>query len=80
VIWQLQDAKQKFSKLVRDATTEGPQIVTRHGEETVVVLSAAEYRRLAGKRPDFKEFLMSGPDFSKLDLRRSRRPTRKVRL
>ena len=35
--WQLQEAKQKFSELVRRTLEEGPQVVTRHGEEVVVV-------------------------------------------
>jgi len=58
----LQEAKQKFSELVRRALEDGPQTVTRHGEEVVVVVPAEEYRRLAGDRPDFKEFLMSAPE------------------
>jgi prevent-host-death family protein len=70
MVWQLQEAKQKFSQLVRSALDEGPQIVTRHGEEVVVVLSAKEWRRLSGSTVDFKEFLLSGPDLSLLDLER----------
>jgi prevent-host-death family protein len=66
VAWQLQEAKQKFSELVRRAEREGPQVVTRHGEEVVVVVPVEEYRRLSGgdgeKRMDFKEFLMSAPE------------------
>ncbi len=63
--WQLQEAKQRFSELVRRAEREGPQVVTRHGEEVVVVVPAEEYRRMSGggeKRMDFKEFLMSAPE------------------
>ena len=78
--WQLQEAKQKFSELVRRALNEGPQIVTRHGEEVVVVLSAREFRRLSGSTPDFKEFLLSGPDLSLLDLERARDLPRDVEL
>ena len=66
--WQLQEAKQKFSKLVRDTLEKGPQVVTRHGEEVVVMISAEEFRRLAGKKPSFKEFLLSGPHFDDLHL------------
>lgn len=76
--WQLQEAKQKFSELVRRAQEDGPQTVTRHGEEVVVVVPAEEYRRLSGKKQDFKEFLMSGPDLSILDLERSRDLPREV--
>lgn len=64
--WQLQEAKQKFSELVRRAEREGPQVVTRHGEEVVVVVPAEEWRRMRGrdgeKKMDFKEFLMSAPE------------------
>ena len=60
--WQLQEAKQKFSELVRRTLEEGPQVVTRHGEEVVVVVPAEEYRRTSGEKMDFKEFLMSAPE------------------
>lgn len=79
MIWQLQEAKQKFSQLVRRAIEEGPQTVTRHGEEAVVVMSASEFRRLKGT-PDFKEFLLSGPSFDDLDLERSRELPREIDL
>lgn len=78
--WQLQEAKQKFSELVRRTLEEGPQTVTRHGEEVVVVVPVEEYRRLAGDRPDFKEFLMNGPDLSVLDLERSKETPREIEL
>lgn len=80
MIWQLQEAKQKFSKLVRSALNEGPQMVTRHGEEVVVVLSAQEYWRLTAKASDFKTFLLSGPSFDDLKIERSRERTRIVEL
>jgi prevent-host-death family protein len=76
--WQLQEAKQRFSELVRRTLDEGPQVVTRHGEEVVVVVPAEEYRRLSGQKPDFKEFLMSAPDLSVLDLERPREMPRDV--
>ena len=60
--WQVQEAKQRFSELVRRTLEEGPQVVTRHGEEVVVVVPAEEYRRTSEKKPDFKEFLMSAPE------------------
>ncbi len=63
--WQLQEAKQRFSELVRRAEREGPQVVTRHGEEVVVVVPAEEWRRVSRggeKKMDFKEFLMSAPE------------------
>jgi prevent-host-death family protein len=44
--WKLQDAKARFSELVRAARAHGPQTVTVHGRDAVVVLSAEEYARL----------------------------------
>lgn len=46
--WPLQDAKARFSELVRRVHAEGPQHVTVHGRDEVVVISAAEFRRLKG--------------------------------
>ncbi len=60
--WQLQEAKQKFSELARRALEEGPQVVTRRGEEVVVVVPAEEFRRMSEQKPDFKEYLMSAPE------------------
>jgi len=71
--WQLQEAKQRFSELVRRTLEEGPQVVTKHGEEVVVVVSVEEFRRMSRndeKKMDFKEFLLSAPDLSVLDLER----------
>lgn len=48
--WALQDAKARFSELVRRAHRDGPQHVTVHGREEVVVISADEFRRLKGDR------------------------------
>jgi prevent-host-death family protein len=78
--WQVQEAKQRFSQLVQCALDEGPQVVTRRGEEVVVVVAAEEFRRLSGNKPDFKEFLLSGPDFSVLDLERAKDLPRDVEL
>lgn len=76
--WQIQEAKQRFSELVRRTLDEGPQTVTRNGEEVVVVVPAADYRR--SPHADFAEFLISGPRFDDLDLSGDRRPPRDVDL
>jgi prevent-host-death family protein len=78
--WQLQEAKQRFSELVRQARAHGPQVVTRHGEEVAVVVSVEEYRRLTDDQPSFKEFLLAAPDLDALELSRSRAPARVVEL
>ncbi|MFZ2491482.1 MAG: type II toxin-antitoxin system Phd/YefM family antitoxin [Thermoanaerobaculia bacterium] len=48
--WTLQDAKARFSEVVRRAKTEGPQRVTVHGREEVVIVSVEDYRRVTGER------------------------------
>jgi prevent-host-death family protein len=47
--WLLQDAKARFSELVRRVRSEGPQHVTVHGRDEVVVIAAEEFRRLKGE-------------------------------
>lgn len=78
--WQLQEAKQRFSELIRSVQTEGPQFVTKHGEEVAVVIDIAEYRRLRGAGADFKEFLRSAPDLDALEIERNRAVARTVDL
>jgi len=48
--WPLQDAKARLSELVRRVRSEGPQHVTIHGRDEVVVISVEEFRRLKGER------------------------------
>ena len=48
--WRLQDAKARFSELVRMAHSVGPQHVTLHGRDAVVVVDAAAFERLQGQR------------------------------
>jgi prevent-host-death family protein len=78
--WQLQDAKQRFSELIRSVQVDGPQIVTRHGEEVAVVIDIAEYRRLRDGAPGFKEFLRAAPDLDVLETGRSTEVARTVEL
>ena len=46
--WHLQNAKSRFSELVRRVRSDGPQHVTVHGRNEVVVITAEEFRRLTG--------------------------------
>lgn len=78
--WQLQKAKAEFSRLIDRSIKDGPQVVTRHGAPTAVVLSVAEYERLKRKAPDFKEFLRSAPSLHELDLTRNKDTGRKIDL
>lgn len=63
--WQLQHAKARFSELIDDAVERGPQIVTRRGVDTAVVVSIEEWRRTqSSERPSLKDVLLGpGPRF-----------------
>jgi prevent-host-death family protein len=78
--WQVQEAKQRFSEVVRRASAEGPQVVTRHGHDVVVVVDAVEFKRLTGGSPDFKAFLATAPDIDALEIERSTEPARVAEL
>ena len=76
--WKLQDAKARFGEVVDRALHDEPQVVTRHGENAVVIVA---YREFAGAEPaqDFKDFLMSIPRVG-LDVTPSRRQPRRAEL
>jgi prevent-host-death family protein len=57
--WQLQDAKNRFSEVVKRARDEGPQTVTVHGQRAAVVVSAVQYDALVKPRMSFVDFLLS---------------------
>jgi len=59
--WSLQNAKARFSELVNVCMENGPQMVTRHGRDTVVVISANEYRQRIAQPTTLKDFLLSAP-------------------
>lgn len=59
--WQLQDAKNQFSKVVQKARNEGPQEITVRGERAAVVLSAHDYDALRAGRATLVDALLSGP-------------------
>lgn len=78
--WQLQQAKQQFSRVVDLARREGPQLVTRNGREAAVVLDVDEYRRLRSDGGAFKRFLASAPDLAALPIERSAERARTIEL
>jgi prevent-host-death family protein len=79
-MWQVQEAKARFSEVVEKACTEGPQIITRHGAERAVVLSIDEYRALISGEPDFKAHLLGGPKFEEFSIERDKDTGRPVKL
>jgi prevent-host-death family protein len=70
-IWQLQEAKSRFSEVVDLTLKEGPQLVTRRGEEAVVILAASDYRRLSGQTTNLMDCLLNAPRGEPLVLDRS---------
>lgn len=81
--WLLQDAKARFSELVRRVKSDGPQHVTVHGREEVVVISAEEFRRLKGSQSGqaLIDVLAASPH-REIDIepKRSPAPVRDVKL
>jgi len=60
-IWQLQDAKSKFSELINRTLDQGTQIVTRHGKKTVVILRIEDFERLTKHDVPLSRFLLNSP-------------------
>lgn len=59
--WQLQEAKNKLSSVIKEAQTSGPQVITLHGKEAAVVLSTEEYRKLTRRKGTLVSFLQKSP-------------------
>ena len=80
--WQLQEAKNRLSEVVRKAREEGPQTITLHGYDAVVVVDVQEYYKLAQKpRGSLVEFFRRSPlNGVKLNVSRSRDTGRSVDL
>jgi len=70
MLWQVQEAKQRFSELLRVVHADGPQFITRHGHRVAVIIDIEDYRHLRHEQPDLKEYLMTGPHFDDLELTR----------
>ncbi len=78
-IWQLQEAKARFSEFLDATLKKGPQVVTRRGIEAAVLLPIEEWRRLQrAARPGLKELLLSH-ECRFEDLIPERRPLRRRR-
>jgi len=76
--WQLQEAKARFSELVREAEGGHAQLVSKHGVPCVVVVDIATYERLAAPRGSLVDALLAAPRFEsgELDIRRDPSPPR----
>jgi antitoxin Phd len=79
--WQLQDAKNRLSELVRKARDEGPQVITLHGRDAVVVMSANEFGKISRPRGSLVDFFRKSPlAGANLDLDRSTDTGRRFNL
>jgi antitoxin Phd len=77
--WQLQEAKNRLSELVRKARDEGPQVITVHGADAAVVVSAEQYAKLARRKGTLVDFFRKSPLVGEdLDVTRDRDRGRRV--
>lgn len=71
--WQLHEAKNKFTEVVEKALSAGPQMISRRGIDTVVVISIKDYKKLTRPEGTLVEFFAQSPLRGvKLDLERDR--------
>jgi antitoxin Phd len=79
--WQVQEAKARFSELIRSAAQEGPQAISVRGRTAAVVLSQEEYARLKGRKPSLVELMRASPLAGvELEIERDRSPPRDLEL
>ena len=79
--WQLEEAKDKLSFVVRKAHDEGPQVISVMGKPAAVVLSLEEFQQLKGIHNSLTEFFESSPlKGVELDLERNDDKSREIEL
>ena len=79
--WQLQEAKNRFSEVVDEALHHGPQTVTRHGREAVVILSYDEYIKLKPQQENLLQALQVPQEYRvDLQIERSKELARDIEL
>jgi antitoxin Phd len=57
--WQVQDAKARFSELLETCLRDGPQVVTKRGVDTAVLVPIGQWRRMEAARPTLKQLLLA---------------------
>jgi prevent-host-death family protein len=60
-VWQIQEAKNKLSEVITRALRQGPQLITRHGEKTVVVVAYTEFEKMRKSQGKLSEFFRASP-------------------
>jgi len=79
--WQLQDAKNRFSEVVQKALKNGPQMITRRGIKTAVIMSVKDYQKLTRPKKNIVDFFSKSPvQGVDLDLTRNRDTGRELDL
>lgn len=79
--WQLADAKNRFSALVKAAERQGPQMITVRGKERAVLLSAQDYQCLTKRKGSLLDFFQQSPwATTEIDISRSGDTGREVEM
>lgn len=79
--WTVAKAKAKLSEVIQRAEREGPQMITRHGEQAVVVVSTEEWQRKTRRKGNLAEFFANSPLRGvEVDLRRRKDRPRESQL
>jgi len=78
--WPLHEAKNKLSNIIDIAMHGTPQCITKRGEEAVIIISIKDYKQLTKQKLSFSEYLLSAPDFNKLDIQRTKGNAREFEL
>lgn len=59
--WQVQEAKARFSTVIKEAQEHGPQNITVRGKPTAVIISMAEFKKMKETKPSFVQFMRNSP-------------------
>jgi antitoxin Phd len=79
--WQLQEAKAKFSEVVKLANQEGPQEITMRGQPTAILISLKDFEKIKKKKPSLVSFMRASPLVGvDLKLERDKSPAREINL
>lgn len=80
-VWQIQEAKAKFSQLVKDANEHGFQTITKQGEPIAVIISKKEFDEITKPKTSLLDFFKAAPcQDIELDLNRSKDISREIEL
>jgi antitoxin Phd len=78
--WQVQEAKMRLSRVIDEAQTKGPQLITRHGIDRAVLLSVDDFRALMAGKPDLRSYLLGGPKVDEFEIEPDRDTGREIVL